>query len=329
MPVPSQMGAGARPPCQTLVRHAHARPLVATRVLTSWFPPPPSPRRACSDSQLCSGGADGAGHAAAASEQAPPAGSASGDTGDDADLAFALALSMEADGGDQTQQQAGPPGGEEGASAGMGSFLRGLSNSLFASRRDATTPRARSHPLPCVATPAAPCFSATKWSFSCGTTSEWGGAKLPRSAATVTPHAALRGEAPPARGPHPAPPPAAVLALYRRVSREQPGRLQAWEGYGEAKVVLRVPDLAALYAPSTPPPLFAVARALRSPPLRVRRGAWSRQRYEAAARAAGLPTAGVMDAGRTQVAPGSHTAVAIGPGSVSEVDQITGSLRLL
>lgn len=41
-------------------------------------------------------------------------------------------------------------------------------------------------------------------------------------------------------------PPPAVLALYRRVSRDQPGRLRAWEGFGEAKIVLRVPDLAAL-----------------------------------------------------------------------------------
>ncbi|XP_075484097.1 uncharacterized protein LOC142524168 isoform X2 [Primulina tabacum] len=42
-----------------------------------------------------------------------------------------------------------------------------------------------------------------------------------------------------------------------------------------------------------------------------------------------LPTFIVADAGRTQVSAGSNTVLAIGPGSKSAVDSITGKLRLL
>lgn len=48
-----------------------------------------------------------------------------------------------------------------------------------------------------------------------------------------------------------------------------------------------------------------------------------------AARAANLPTFQVADAGRTQVAAGSHTVLAIGPAPKSAIDRITGHLRLL
>eukprot|EP00823_Brevimastigomonas_motovehiculus_P009047 TRINITY_DN871_c0_g1_i1.p1 TRINITY_DN871_c0_g1~~TRINITY_DN871_c0_g1_i1.p1 ORF type:complete len:220 (+),score=80.37 TRINITY_DN871_c0_g1_i1:97-756(+) len=37
----------------------------------------------------------------------------------------------------------------------------------------------------------------------------------------------------------------------------------------------------------------------------------------------------VMDAGRTQVAPGSKTVIAVGPGPSALVDQVTGHLKLL
>ncbi|XP_078439533.1 peptidyl-tRNA hydrolase II (PTH2) family protein [Wolffia australiana] len=44
---------------------------------------------------------------------------------------------------------------------------------------------------------------------------------------------------------------------------------------------------------------------------------------------AGLPTFVVADAGRTQVAAGSKTVLAIGPGRKALVDSITGRLRLM
>uniref|UniRef100_A0A1D1Y505 peptidyl-tRNA hydrolase n=1 Tax=Anthurium amnicola TaxID=1678845 RepID=A0A1D1Y505_9ARAE len=43
----------------------------------------------------------------------------------------------------------------------------------------------------------------------------------------------------------------------------------------------------------------------------------------------GLPTFVVADAGRTQIAAGSRTVLAIGPGRRALVDSITGKLRLL
>ncbi|VFQ84674.1 unnamed protein product [Cuscuta campestris] len=48
-----------------------------------------------------------------------------------------------------------------------------------------------------------------------------------------------------------------------------------------------------------------------------------------AAESIGLPTFVVADAGRTQVASGSKTVLAVGPGSKSAVDSITGKLNLL
>jgi PTH2 family peptidyl-tRNA hydrolase len=47
------------------------------------------------------------------------------------------------------------------------------------------------------------------------------------------------------------------------------------------------------------------------------------------ATAAGLPNYIVCDAGRTQIAAGSQTVLAVGPAPKSVVDQITGHLKLL
>jgi PTH2 family peptidyl-tRNA hydrolase len=42
----------------------------------------------------------------------------------------------------------------------------------------------------------------------------------------------------------------------------------------------------------------------------------------------GLPHAVVRDAGHTQLAPGTATAVAVGPGPADSVDRVTGDLSL-
>jgi PTH2 family peptidyl-tRNA hydrolase len=47
------------------------------------------------------------------------------------------------------------------------------------------------------------------------------------------------------------------------------------------------------------------------------------------AEACGLPVAGIADAGRTQVSPGTRTVVAIGPAEASRIDAMTGHLKLL
>lgn len=43
----------------------------------------------------------------------------------------------------------------------------------------------------------------------------------------------------------------------------------------------------------------------------------------------GLPAALVQDAGHTQIDPGSKTVVGIGPAEESELDKVTGELKLL
>ena len=50
---------------------------------------------------------------------------------------------------------------------------------------------------------------------------------------------------------------------------------------------------------------------------------------EAKARAAGLISYVVLDAGRTQIAAGSRTVLAIGPAPAAVIDKITSHLKLL
>ena len=49
----------------------------------------------------------------------------------------------------------------------------------------------------------------------------------------------------------------------------------------------------------------------------------------AAASNSGLMSYLVVDAGRTQIAPNSKTVLAIGPAPKSQLDEITGHLKLL
>jgi PTH2 family peptidyl-tRNA hydrolase len=75
--------------------------------------------------------------------------------------------------------------------------------------------------------------------------------------------------------------------------------LDAWSALGSMKVVLKVDSEDAL---------LAVAKAGKD---------------------AGVPTYVVRDAGRTQIAAGSRTVLAVGPAPKALVDSITGSLPLL
>lgn len=43
----------------------------------------------------------------------------------------------------------------------------------------------------------------------------------------------------------------------------------------------------------------------------------------------GLVAEVIADAGRTQIAAGSHTVLGIGPGPASVIDKVTGKLKLL
>lgn len=53
------------------------------------------------------------------------------------------------------------------------------------------------------------------------------------------------------------------------------------------------------------------------------------ERLQRAARARGLPTVFVEDAGLTEVAPGTKTVLGVGPGPNAAIDAVTGGLPLL
>ena len=89
-----------------------------------------------------------------------------------------------------------------------------------------------------------------------------------------------------------------ALGAYRKASQRDPQTLRGWEDGGEACIILGVPTLEAL------------------------------DRHVAAAARLGLITHTIQDAGRTEVATGTRTVGCIGPGSVSEIDAITGGLSL-
>ncbi len=90
----------------------------------------------------------------------------------------------------------------------------------------------------------------------------------------------------------------AAVMLAQRGRSADPRRLDAWLDTGQKKVALEVDTLAELEA------------------------------IERRARAAGIPTAWVDDAGLTEVAPGTRTCLGLGPALPSEIDPITGTLRL-
>jgi len=88
----------------------------------------------------------------------------------------------------------------------------------------------------------------------------------------------------------------ASLESYKKASQEN---RELWEADGSKKVVLKVKSLAEL--------------------LEVRRSA----------RAAKLPNALIRDAGKTEVEPGTVTALAIGPADEHDIDSVAGHLHML
>ena len=59
------------------------------------------------------------------------------------------------------------------------------------------------------------------------------------------------------------------------------------------------------------------------------RGLTRREALKATAAVLGVVAYEVVDAGRTEVAPGTRTVLALGPAPVEVMDVITGHLRLL
>lgn len=91
----------------------------------------------------------------------------------------------------------------------------------------------------------------------------------------------------------------ATLGAYKLASKHCTSALRNWEYMGQAKIAVKVDTEDEMYE------LMSKAKA------------------------AGLVTYLVEDAGRTQIAAGSKTVLAIGPAPVAELDKITSHLKLL
>lgn len=90
----------------------------------------------------------------------------------------------------------------------------------------------------------------------------------------------------------------AAVAAYKDGKKHQPSILKAWEYSGQAKITLKCETEQELME------LYISARAM------------------------GLLANVIRDAGRTQIAAGSKTVCAIGPGPSEVVDKVTGHLKL-
>lgn len=92
---------------------------------------------------------------------------------------------------------------------------------------------------------------------------------------------------------------AAVLLAQRAASGKPDPIYKGWVASGQRKIAVVAPTLEAM------------------------------RTLDREARAIGLPTVWVEDAGFTEVAPGTVTCLGVGPGRPAEVDRVTGSLPLL
>lgn len=91
----------------------------------------------------------------------------------------------------------------------------------------------------------------------------------------------------------------AALACYEKAVQKTPKNVQVWKSQGQAKIALQCEGYKEL------------------------------QRLKVRAARIGLIAEEIVDAGRTQIEPGSTTVLGIGPGPVSLVNEVTGDLKLL
>lgn len=91
----------------------------------------------------------------------------------------------------------------------------------------------------------------------------------------------------------------AAVAVVEDMRQTDKLLLRQWEQYGSAKIAVKCPNQAEL--------------------LQLRD----------AANAQGIPCHLITDAGRTQIAPGSKTVLAMGPWGKSKLDDLTGHYKLL
>jgi len=91
----------------------------------------------------------------------------------------------------------------------------------------------------------------------------------------------------------------AAVMLVQLAEKRDPSTLKTWLEEGQRKIALVVPTLDGL------------------------------ETLERAARAHGIPSVWVEDAGFTEVPPGTRTCLGLGPAPDSELDPLTGQLALL
>lgn len=91
----------------------------------------------------------------------------------------------------------------------------------------------------------------------------------------------------------------AAVGAYEEGLARIPGTVRQWERYGSAKIAVKV---------ESEREMMVIQRQ---------------------ARALGLNTCLIRDAGRTQIEPNSKTVLAVGPGPIELIDQVTGHLKLL
>ena len=90
----------------------------------------------------------------------------------------------------------------------------------------------------------------------------------------------------------------AAVGAYKKASRHQPAVLKKWERDGQAKITLKADTEEVL------------------------------TELELVAKSQKLITSLIFDAGRTQIAAGSMTVLAVGPGPADVIDSVTGHLKL-
>ena len=91
----------------------------------------------------------------------------------------------------------------------------------------------------------------------------------------------------------------AAHASVEATLRSDKEKVKEWRNNGQGKIALKVADRNELY------------------------------KYNQLAKDAGLTTALITDAGRTVIAPGTETCMAIGPDDEDKIDGITSELKLM
>ncbi|RUS80881.1 hypothetical protein EGW08_011352 [Elysia chlorotica] len=91
----------------------------------------------------------------------------------------------------------------------------------------------------------------------------------------------------------------AAVGAVEKLAYENLAAVRHWQRQGQPKVVLKVEDESSFFD------------------------------LQKAAKAQNLNTCIISDAGRTQIVPGSKTVLAVGPGPIVKIDQVTGHLKLL